>query len=67
MGGLMSKPKAPKIPEPKPLPPPPTEESAGITAAEDQRKKKALRRGRSSTILSGSTAPETGGTGILGG
>lgn len=66
MGGIMGKPKAPKIPEPKPLPPPPTEESSAVTAAEDQRKKKALRRGRSSTILSGSTA-DTGGTGILGG
>ena len=66
MGGLISKPKAPKLPPPpEPAPEPPTDEQLSVAGSEAERRKKKLRRGLQSTILTGSSGSDT--TNILGG
>lgn len=58
-----SKPKAPKIPKPEPLPPEPKEGAGNVAALEESKKRRKKARGRQSTILTG----DTGGTTLLGG
>lgn len=72
VSGLLGGPKAPPVPT---LPPvetvePPKDDAAAVAAAEEARKKNAKRRGRQSTILTGSTGvadATAGSTVILGG
>jgi len=59
MGGLFSKPKSPKIPDP-PAPPPPPASVDAVVASDDETKRLRKKRGTASTILAGEKASPTG-------
>ena len=61
MGGLFSKPKAPKI---EPIKKPPTRDQAALAAEEERKKRLKGRKGLTSTILSDESGEKTT---ILGG
>jgi hypothetical protein len=58
MGGLFSKPKAPKMPPPPKAPPPvPTVDTPAVQAAADAQRRMP-RSGKASTVLTNQDAPD---------